>query len=536
VTNADSGNSTNGDWFKIYDSAGSVGVYIKTSGGADTPPTGLADRVLKVDITTGDSAATIATAIKTAVDADSKYTATVLSTTVTITDTEVGARTDIADGTASGGSNPTGWTFAVVNQGKAVDTPFTASPNVTRASSITFNERYICCPNAKPIKYRPEDDTDYYYDLEGNPPKSNSASEFLGRLILNDIEARDRLHYSTTSEHEEWQGTGDSGYLDIGVGDGDPDGILAVSPVFKNRIFVGKGMRIYQVIEDSVLIMVAEAITQGLGCAGHRSFVPVDFDDLLFISQRGVHSIAATDSYGDFTSAYLTKKIQPTFNDWTPGALYKTAPVYIPNLNSVAFNVTGAAQSAPSEFWFYNVQQQEWYKWPDWSPTAACARVSSTSNRKLLFADNDGKLYQDQNGDYTDADGAGGTVGYRYKIRTGSIYVDGNPQTIKGYKNISFLFRAAGRYSFTVKVWVDNIEQQTRTIAQTVAGDALGTAFILGTSVLGASTAFAPYTVPIEGYGRSIRFEIENANQDEQVEIYGYIIEYEGADIAPEVL
>ncbi len=61
---------------------------------------------------------------------------------------------------------------------------------------------------------------------------------------MNDVVDRDRLHYCTTGEPEEWQGTGDSGALDIGWGDGDPEGIIAVSPSFKGRLFIGKATRL----------------------------------------------------------------------------------------------------------------------------------------------------------------------------------------------------------------------------------------------------------------------------------------------------
>ena len=534
VTSGDTANNKNGTWFKIYDgelpAATSVGVYIKTSGGADTPPTGLADRLLRVDITTGDSAATIATAIKTKLDADANFTATVASTLVTVTDVNSGLRTAIADGATA-----TGWTFAVTRAGKSLITPFANSPSITKATSIVLNNRHIICPNDSPIYFHPDTDASYYFDLDGSPPKCNSAAEHLGRLWLNDIEDRDRVHYSTTGEPEEWLGTGDSGALDIGWGDGDPEGVLALSPSFKGRLFCGKATRLYQVTGNEPMNFFPEPITQGLGVAGNKSFCAIEMDDLVFVSKEGVHSVSAVAAHGDYSASAITSKIMPSFDGWPQNYLYTMAPTYVSPLNAICFNATEEGATAPSALWFYDTEQKAWFTWPDWAAGSSTVFLDTAQNKRLLFGTTNGQLYLAENGDYADDDGAGATSSYLYRIKTGTLYVDNNPQTIKGYKNLSLLFRPRGRYSFTVNYWIDNLPRTSFLQSQGVNGDELGTTFVLGSSVLGSSLAFAPVTIPLEGYGRGITLEIENDNQEEQVEIYGLIIEYESADISAEV-
>ncbi len=83
---------------------------------------------------------------------------------------------------------------------------------------------------------------------------------------------------------------------------------------------------------------------------------------------------------------------------------------------------------------------------------------------------------------------------------------------------------------------IDNLPAVSTTFEDTVQGDLLGVDFILGGSVLGSNVVYAPYTVPIEGWGRSIQITVENNNLDDQVEIYGYIIEFEPGDISQEVV
>lgn len=525
VTNGDTADNTNGDWFKIYDSGGSVGVYMKTSGGVDTPPGGTT-RNIQVPYATGSTAAQIATAIQTTLDADSKFEAEVSDTLVTIIDMETGTRTDIADGTQA-----TGWTFAVTSQGRSASAPF--SSTITRASSLVMNERAIFAMdglNNKPIYYRPEVDTDHYVDLGGTPPDCSILREHIGRLWTDDKTNKDLVHYCSTGNPEEWLGNGDSGALPIAQGDGDPTGISAIFPPFKSRLFVAKGAKLYQVSGWAPEEFLVEPVSTGIGAEGHKSVVSVDMDDVMFLSKKGIHSLSATAAHGDFQGAFISKKIQPTFNDWPKAQLDKAHAIYLPDLNCVALSVAEEDQTDPTALWFLDTQLKEWYTWPDIETRSLAVQLNSLNERKLVWGSAASKIYRYGNGDYTDLSG----TAIRYKVRTGTIYVDQNPQSLKGFKSISFYFKPRGRFSFTIRVWVDNVSVQSRTVSDTILGDTLGNTFILGTSILGSNRILAPHTVPIDGVGRGLRFEIENANRDEQVEIYGYSIEYEQLDISQE--
>lgn len=77
------------------------------AGGVDPAPGGTG---LEVAVTTGDSATTIATAVKTVVDADAAFVSTNTGAVVTITNAAVGAATDITAGNS-------GATVAVTTQG-----------------------------------------------------------------------------------------------------------------------------------------------------------------------------------------------------------------------------------------------------------------------------------------------------------------------------------------------------------------------------------------------------------------------------------
>jgi hypothetical protein len=237
-----------------------------------------------------------------------------------------------------------------------------------------------------------------------------------------------------------------------------------------------------------------------------------------------------TANYGDFTSTYLSAKIQPTFNDFLPARLPFSQAVYVPTLNSVAFSISEADSNLMDNLWLYNVQFKEWYRWPDIS-AQALAVILLSSAPVLFVGTEDGKIIRTQNGVYTDFT----STAIRYRIKSGTIYPDNSPDTIKAFKRLKLFFRPTGSYTLTVRVKIDNFSEQTLTFSQTDAGsDLLDTTFILGSSILGASAQFAPQTLPIDGYGRGCTIEVEQTGTGEQIAIYGYAIEFESADISQE--
>jgi hypothetical protein len=407
------------------------------------------------------------------------------------------------------------------------------SGTLTRAQSIVFNNKLIIVMSGTgnyPIIFDPQTDEDEYYDLAVQAPDCDMISEHLSRLWTNDKVDRDLLHLCSTFDHTEWLGIGDSWAIPLTPGDGDSVGISAIFPTFKDALYVTKKSKTYRITGTAPEDFDTKAITSGLGSEGPRAVATVDLSDVVYLSERGIHSLAATAAYGDLDGSYLSSKIKPTFDTWDKPDLKRISAVYIPDLNSVAFNVTEYGEDNPSSLWLYNVEIKEWYRWPSISAVSIARYLDADERVRILWATTDGKLNLTQNGEYTDYE----TTAIRYQVKTGQIYPDSNPESWKHFKKITLMYKPRGRYSFTLKVWVDNLPVQTFGFSQTVEGDALGTNFILGQSVLGSSGVFAPFTVDIEGHGRGIQLEIENANRDEQVELYGFSIEYEGADSSPE--
>lgn len=94
-------------FFTINDSAGVVAVVYDKNSSVGAPASYGANRIIVVQLSGGESATTVAALTAGAISADSQFDASVLSTTITITNAQNGSNAIAADG-----SSPTGFGFA----------------------------------------------------------------------------------------------------------------------------------------------------------------------------------------------------------------------------------------------------------------------------------------------------------------------------------------------------------------------------------------------------------------------------------------
>ena len=451
-------------------------------------------------------------------------------------------------------------------------------------------------------------------DLGGTPPEASICRLHQGRLFTNDKENVDRLHYSPVSDPETWGGAGDSGAIDIGTGDGDPVGITAIFPTFKGDLFVAKRTKLYRVSGSDPETWVVSLVSNGIGCVSHNSIVPADQDDIFFVSEKGVHTLASTDTYGDFESTFISAPIQEDFNDnWTASRRSYVKGVYYSPLNSVMFAVSNSDISGSTYnncLYLYNIILKSWYRWTGVSCESIALFRDSDVVRPYLGR-LDGKIAQTETGNNYDTTprsftatisiaspgvftavahglAAGDAIklsttgalptglragrvyyvgtaptsdtftlltslgdpvntsgtqsgthtvlllsGVELFIRTGWLQLGQMPFVVKGFKKFSLIYGPSSNHSVIVTCSIDRHEGQDLTFNQ-VSGDLLGVDFVLGESKLGGGVV-APYTLPIDGYGRSIKVEIEQTGIDERVDIQGFQIEFDQAGLSQEV-
>ncbi len=411
--------------------------------------------------------------------------------------------------------------------------PFGLTLPIKSCDMRAFNEKLFITADGIdnwPIIYDPMVSETYTY-IKNAAPNASIMSEHEGRLLMNDKFNVDRLHYSAPGDHTQWQGYGDSGVIDIGIGDGDPTGISAIFPTFKGALFVSKSETLYRLPDPGLPMSRIENVSGGVGAVSHKACAPVDLDDVLFISKRGFHSLAATNAYGDFSGAYLSEKIQNAFQSFTASRRQYTWGKYFSRYNTVFFNVAESSATNQDAIYAYNIKYKEWFKWPD-VVAQTVGTAKSGNNDVLIMGTSDSRLVTLASGLYTDSTTTTGA--YSYRVKTGKIYVDNNPNTVKAFKRLSIIFKPQGSFQFEANVKIDNLPVQQLVFSKNTSGDLLGSTFILGESALSYNSTMDPFSVPIEGYGRGIQVEIVNRTADQQVTIYGLAIEYVPAGLSQE--
>ncbi len=170
-------------------------------------------------------------------------------------------------------------------------------------------------------------------------------------------------------------------------------------------------------------------------------------------------------------------------------------------------------------------------------PCASLCVATDTDQKRLYIGGIHGRTAKTFNNLNYDISEAGVNTAISFQIKTGKIFVDGQRYLIKGFKKFSLIFTPLGVFTLTVNVKIDNAEEQLLSFTSDLSIlELLGSTFILGTSQLGGNLVLAPYTVGIDGYGRSIEITIEQNGIDQQVDIIGMGIEYAPAGPQQEVL
>ncbi len=502
--------------------------------GVGTDPLIAGKTGIEVDIGGTDTNAQVATATAAAIDALADFSAGAVGAVVTITAATAGVTTETDMGNS-------GFSFVTTAFGAtAPDSP------VSTIRTNVFNERlqiYFSGIGNFPIIYDPQFSPKYQLMAFNTAaaglsmPDASFAFNFLSRVWANDKNNPDTLHYSETFDESLWLGFGDSGAIPVNPGDGDPEGVTNAF-VYKNLIVASKKDVRYRIVGDSPENFQVQKISDGMGNEGPFS-IPIDETDVVFISKRGIHSQQVTDQFGDTTASYLSADIKPTFNTFKAEQFKLAQGAYIPELNSLAISITEQENSTSNDVWLYNIAAQTpnkqqpgaWYRWPDVSCTAL-SRQFISGKHKLIFGTVDGRVTRAQTeNSFADF----GTDGILFKIKSGAIYPGDDPHMMKAFKRITMVYRPRGNFSFAVNAKIDNHLSQGFAFNETSGLDLLGETFILGSSMLGSSNVLAPFTFTMEGYGRGVTLTVTQPSADEQIEIWGFIIEYENVGLEQEV-
>lgn len=240
--------------------------------------------------------------------------ATAFSSALPIVGSETQRVTSLYDYRKVGGS-----TFIIMTHGNSLRslTATTAAsikgaltlPSDTYWQWVTFNDNAIGVNQAtsgdNPVQWTGAGDATA---LAGSPPKGKYIEVWNNRVWIVSATNPNQLAFSKIGDGADWTHA-TAGVLEIGFNDGD--NITGIK-VHRKALFVFKRNRIY-IITTGVPNTdpnqwKVDVFASNIGCVSAFTIQPL-LDDLIFLSDAGVVSLAAVQQYGDFRQAVVSANI-----------------------------------------------------------------------------------------------------------------------------------------------------------------------------------------------------------------------------------
>ena len=403
----------------------------------------------------------------------------------------------------------------------------------------TFDDLLILCNDASADVPKSYDGTTFQ-SLAGSPANFAFTVTHKNRAWgAGDVTNPSRLYYSVNLNPEDWVGA-TSGSIDVNPSDGD---MITGLYSFKNELFIFKGPNkcsIHRLQGESPSTFTLVPFISGIGAAWQNAIFPLP-NDLGFISPRGtVHSLVATQEFGDYSRATLSFVI----NRWLQQNVNQNRYRYwwtATDLDSgyvlLAISPSGQTNNLKLLHLDFRFQTlgEPYPRWALWDAygAASLAPVVDTSNRVRLFAGGyDGYVYKLDQATRTNN-------GSAYTMRVHTPFLDYGVEQIEKTiyaVGINLAPKNANAVTFS---WVrDGQTTQTATVTQgasDVLGPAASNVFTLDSSVLG-STRYLSRWIELEEGGtfRSIRYEITDALNDSDCELHGLSAAIQGGGISTE--
>jgi len=310
-------------------------------------------------------------------------------------------------------------------------------------------------------------------------------------------------------------------FIDIQPGDGDR---ITGLGTFQGVIVVFKQFSIYQMTFDDTGNPVVTPITNAAGCVSARSVVNVE-NDLYFLSREGVRVLGNEPNYfSSIRTNILSKRIEPTTNTINETNYTKSNGVYFNN--QYILSVPTSSSTIDTTL-VYNKQFQAWSKWNGTESDAYTKFVDANNEQVLLFLSEDGTQVNEFTPEiYTD----NGVPIRAYLLS--KVFDFKNPDITKYFVDLGLMFRTiSGQVDLEVYTEGNVLFGGTAGIAGNPVTDGMGMT-MLGYTILGEGggteaivDAYADLVrrVVINTNSTTIRFRIENARNNENFVLLGYI-------------
>ena len=404
---------------------------------------------------------------------------------------------------------------------------------VDRTGALTLNTGAVPCyqPFNQKIYFTSTVTADGYNKWDGASasavaatPPADGVGKYLcahlGRMIMaGQDDFPFRVYMSVSLQPENWSSGSGATSLDLDD-DGDPEGVTGVTS-FQSRLYVWTRTSLYEITGNTPDTFIVNKITDGIGCISHASIVKVP-NDVIFASDRGVHSLRQIASGRQTETAFLSRDIQKMWTTLLNSSLYKRITAeYDKNINNYIISVPSSGQQNNDNLLCFNIEYNTWTVWPNIN-ARSISKVLLSNKYETILGREDGKITLINQLNRNDLDS-----GYTARFVTGVLY-PGQIEVEKKFKSITVLASTQSNSQYQVGWNIDGEVSNSKTIELSAGEDLLGSTFVLGSSVLGVGQ-YLPETVSIDDTGYGIQININIVGTDD-LEVYGFILEVEDAN------
>lgn len=271
------------------------------------------------------------------------------------------------------------------------------------------------------------------------------------------------LYFSPAADNIETQFSTalDAGYIEIPGKSGDE--VTALFGDYYGSIIVFTRHSVWRVTGFGVFSYQVTNISQDLGCAGPMAVDQVG-NDLWFGGRQGVHSLAATEKFGDIAAAFPSA---PVHNLWSQNpasektingeALREMRLRYNPTLSTVYVALPLTGNQTAQNIYVYNRNTETWHgPWGIDSQAMESVEVASPIIEVMMHGGSAGKL------GFTD-EIFKGDFGAKFEGVLESAFLNGRsidprlPGYEKTWKKLRLYMLPRGKYDFTVE-WETDFE------------------------------------------------------------------------------
>lgn len=203
----------------------------------------------------------------------------------------------------------TGSTWTAIQDSTPADIVRSTTPTKTRAVEYSIGNEYVTFADGTDFAVRHDGTTAVLIngsgDSSGNPPSNPKFVEFFANSLCLAGHTADPTELLISAPNQDLNFSAVDGAISIRVGD-----IITGLKLFRNELYVFCQDSIVKIVPDTQTRVALDEVSKTLGCIASDTIQELG-GDLIFLSQDGFRSIAATDQIGDTDLSLLSRKIQP---------------------------------------------------------------------------------------------------------------------------------------------------------------------------------------------------------------------------------